>query len=176
MRGYAMARPFDEYVRRITAAGDAGGDGLSFRLPRKLYRVSEIAQHLGLTRQTVHNYATIGLITEDARTQGGQRLFGESVFERLMFVQRMKHTHRLHEIRRLLDSGDITSATPALPSAAELPSDLAAANRRIERSQEIVSVVHRDVSPSLPPAAETPSTRPHAKPDCVSETDEHRNV
>ena len=97
----------DEYHRRAMAATDAGafaGEGAeALRPPLKLYRVSEIADHLGLTRQTIHNYATIGLIAEEGQTPGGQRLFGESVFEDLSLILRLKPTHRLHEIRRILD-------------------------------------------------------------------------
>jgi DNA-binding transcriptional MerR regulator len=78
-----------------------------------LYRVSEIAEHVGLTRQTLHNYATIGLITEEAQTPGGQRLFDESVFSRLGLIQRLKPTHRLQEIRRLLEE----RASPKGPTA-----------------------------------------------------------
>jgi DNA-binding transcriptional MerR regulator len=86
------------------AAGVIGGEGAeALRLPLKLYRVSEIADHLGLTRQTIHNYATIGLIAEEGQTPGGQRLFGESVFADLALILRLKQTHRLHEIRRILD-------------------------------------------------------------------------
>ena len=111
-----------EYLRRIggsaierAAAAGAGvaqlppayGEGPApLRLPRKLYRASEIADHLGVTRQTVHNYATIGLITEEARTRGGQRLFDESVFGRIALIQDLKPIYRLHEIRRVL--GDVT--------------------------------------------------------------------
>jgi DNA-binding transcriptional MerR regulator len=100
------SRELNAYLSRIAqSAGwdEPGGDGAAVAVPRKLYRVSEIATHMGLTRQTLHNYATIGLITEERRTDGGQRLFDESVFERLALIQRLKRTHRLHEIRRMLD-------------------------------------------------------------------------
>ena len=99
----------DEYLRRAMAAtgaqGAFAGEGAeALRPPRKLYRVSEIADHLGLTRQTIHNYATIGLIAEEGQTPGGQRLFGESVFADLALILRLKQTHRLHEIRRIMQS------------------------------------------------------------------------
>lgn len=100
-----------EYVRRIRSDDDFAPGRSPTHAPRKLYRVSEIAQHLGLTRQTLHNYATIGLITEEARTPGGQRLFDESIFPRLNLIRQMKHTHRLHEIRRLLDGPHAARAT-----------------------------------------------------------------
>ena len=96
-------QPITEYLRHVGRALETAERDVVLSIPRKLYRVSEIAQHLAITRQTVHNYATIGLITEEARTPGGQRLFDESVFGRLSRIHRLKRTHRLHEIRRILD-------------------------------------------------------------------------
>jgi DNA-binding transcriptional MerR regulator len=96
-------QPIAEYLRHVSRAGDDDRRDVVLSIPRKLYRVSEIAHHLDITRQTVHNYATIGIITEEARTPGGQRLFDESVFPRLFRIHRLKRTHRLHEIRRILD-------------------------------------------------------------------------
>ena len=34
------------------------------RLPEKLYRIGEVIEHSGLSRQTLHFYATLGLIRE----------------------------------------------------------------------------------------------------------------
>jgi len=98
-----QARPIAEYLRHVGRDDEADEHDRLRTPPPKLYRVSEIAHHLDVTRQTVHNYATIGLITEETRTPGGQRLFHESVFGRLHEIQRLKRTHRLHEIRRILD-------------------------------------------------------------------------
>jgi len=94
-----------------------GGPGL--RPPRKLYRVSEIAEAAGVTRQTIHNYATIGLIIEEKRTAGGQRLYDESVFAVLGRIRRLKAVYRLRDIRRMLEreeraSADQSAAPPAL--------------------------------------------------------------
>jgi DNA-binding transcriptional MerR regulator len=162
-----------EYARRISesdrlaTAGDAFAHAAS-RPPRKLYRVSEIADHVGVTRQTIHNYATIGLITEEDRTAGGQRLFDESVFMRLLLIQRMKHTHRLTEIRHVLegvapppdqvapprDPAEHVAAAPLTPAARGM----------LERMQELASIVHRD-EPQADSAAnvapETPSASSH---------------
>jgi DNA-binding transcriptional MerR regulator len=102
-----------EYVRQIALADDARADGPMPHPPRKLYRISEIAEHLGITRQTLHNYATIGLIAEEDRTPGGQRLFDVSVFDRLFLVQRLKPLHRLSEIRRLLADHNRPPAHPS---------------------------------------------------------------
>jgi len=101
--GGLRLQPIVEYLRHVSRDDDADARGVLLSIPRKLYRVSEIAHHLDITRQTVHNYATIGLITEEQRTPGGQRLFDESVFSRLAEIQRLKLTHRLNEIRRIFE-------------------------------------------------------------------------
>ena len=101
--GRFQRRPITEYLRHVSGGEGAAAREVLVGIPPKLYRASEIAQHLDVTRQTVHNYATIGLITEERRTPGGQRLFDESVFPRLVQIQRLKRTHRLHEIRRIFD-------------------------------------------------------------------------
>ncbi len=108
-------RRIGAYLRRVGGDGPLG-PGPAMRIPRKLYRISEIADHFEITRQTVHNYATMGLITEEARTDGGQRLFDESVFVRLFQIQRMKRTHRLHEIREILETQGLAALAPADPS------------------------------------------------------------
>lgn len=77
--------------------------------PRPLYRASEIAAYFGLSRQTIHNYTTMGLITEEDRTEGNHRLYDESVFSALARIQRLKATHRLQDIRRLLEADERTA-------------------------------------------------------------------
>jgi DNA-binding transcriptional MerR regulator len=76
----------------------------TFRVPTKLYRIGEIVRHTPFTRQTIHNYTTMGLIQESDWTEGGHRLYDESVFERLWQIQEMRKTKSLTEIRELLGS------------------------------------------------------------------------
>ena len=78
--------------------------------PRPLFRASEIAAYFGLSRQTIHNYTTMGLITEEDRTEGNHRLYDESVFSALARIQRLKATHRLQDIRRMLEADERTAA------------------------------------------------------------------
>jgi MerR family copper efflux transcriptional regulator len=74
--------------------------------PRKLYKIGEVMEFSGLTRQTVHNYTILGLITEQSRTQGHHRLYGEEVFERIRQIQDLKRQKKtLKEIRRILGGG-----------------------------------------------------------------------
>jgi len=68
--------------------------------PPKLYRIGELVAYSGLSRQTVHNYTTMGLLREVHWTEGGHRLYDESAFERLDEVAEMKARGRnLHDIR-----------------------------------------------------------------------------
>jgi len=72
---------------------------------RKLYRIGEIMRYTGLSRQTVHNYTVIGLITEAERTDGHQRLYDEETFERLARIAELKEQGKtLREIREILEA------------------------------------------------------------------------
>lgn len=62
--------------------------------PPKLYRIGEIVDYCGVSRQTIHNYTTMGLLQETDRTRGGHRLYDESVFDRLETIVRMKEENR----------------------------------------------------------------------------------
>jgi len=69
--------------------------------PPKLYRIGEVVAYSGLSRQSVHNYTTMGLLHEARWTEGGHRLYDESVFERLDEIAEMKAQGRsLREIRK----------------------------------------------------------------------------
>lgn len=72
----------------------------------KLYKIGEVMEYSGLSRQTIHNYTMLGLITEDARTRSGHRLYAESVFERLETIQELKEKLSLKEVREQLERGD----------------------------------------------------------------------
>ena len=69
-------------------------------IPPKLYRIGEIVEYTGLSRQTVHNYTIMGLITEARRSAGGHRLYDESVFARLDTIEELKQQRKtMREIR-----------------------------------------------------------------------------
>jgi DNA-binding transcriptional MerR regulator len=72
------------------------------QIPRKLYRMGEIVQHTGLSRQTVHNYTTMGLIRESEWTPGGHRLYDETVFGRLSQISNLKKTMKMEQILDVL--------------------------------------------------------------------------
>ena len=72
------------------------------RIPTKLYRIGELVSCTPFSRQTIHNYTIMGLIREAKWTEGGHRLYDESVFERLSKIMQLKKTKTLTEIRRIL--------------------------------------------------------------------------
>jgi DNA-binding transcriptional MerR regulator len=85
------------------------------QIPAKRYRIGELVRYSPFSRQTIHNYTIMGLIREAEWTEGGHRLYDESVFERLSLIVEMKKTKTLTEIRRILREEDRVSSS-ALPS------------------------------------------------------------
>jgi DNA-binding transcriptional MerR regulator len=73
------------------------------QIPTKLYRIGELVHYTPFSRQTIHNYTIMGLIREAQWTEGGHRLYDESVFERLSKIIELKKTKTLWEIRRILN-------------------------------------------------------------------------
>lgn len=72
-------------------------------IPRKRYKIGEVMEHSGLSRQTVHYYTVLGLIRPEGRTPSGHRLYAEDAFERLERIAELKRDHTLEEIRDLLE-------------------------------------------------------------------------
>lgn len=75
----------------------------TLQVPTKLYRIGELVHSTPFSRQTIHNYTIMGLIREAEWTEGGHRLYDESVFERLSKIIELKKTKTLWEIRRILN-------------------------------------------------------------------------
>ena len=68
--------------------------------PPKLYRIGEVVEYSAMSRQTIHNYTTMGLLQESRWTAGGHRLYDESVFERLDTISELKaQSKSLQDIR-----------------------------------------------------------------------------
>ncbi len=74
--------------------------------PAKLYRIGELVRYTPFSRQTIHNYTIMGLIREAQWTEGGHRLYDETVFERLSKIIELRKTKTLLEIRRILSRED----------------------------------------------------------------------
>jgi len=72
------------------------------QVPAKRYRIGELVRYSPFSRQTIHNYTIMGLIREAEWTEGGHRLYDETVFERLSRIMELKESMSLTEIRRVL--------------------------------------------------------------------------
>ena len=59
-------------------------------VPPKLYKIGEVMRYSGLSRQMIHNYTVIGLISAADRTPAGHRLYGEDVFTRLRRIRSLR--------------------------------------------------------------------------------------
>ena len=81
----------------------AGTIDCKIQAPKKLYRIGELVRYTPFSRQTIHNYTIMGLIRESQWTEGGHRLYDESVFERLSKIIELKRTKTLSEIREILN-------------------------------------------------------------------------
>ena len=76
------------------------------QIPVKLYRIGELVRHTPFSRQTIHNYTIMGLIQESQWTEGGHRLYDESVFSILTMIIELRKTKTLAEIKRILDKAN----------------------------------------------------------------------
>ncbi len=81
----------------------------TIRIPAKRFRIGELVRCTPFSRQTIHNYTIMGLIREAEWTEGGHRLYDESVFERLARIMAMKETKTMAEIREILTKEDVTA-------------------------------------------------------------------
>lgn len=72
--------------------------------PPKLYRIGEVVRYSGFSRQTIHNYTTMGLIRERERTEGGHRMYGEEAFAALALIKSLKGKKTLSEIADILQA------------------------------------------------------------------------
>lgn len=77
-------------------------DSSKLQIPAKLYRIGELVRYTPFSRQTIHNYTIMGLISEAEWTEGGHRLYNESVFDRLSKIIQLRKTKTLSEIRQIL--------------------------------------------------------------------------
>lgn len=71
---------------------------------KKLYKIGEVMEYSGLSRQVIHDYTQLDLINEARRTPSGHRLYDQSAFKRLNKIKRLRSKGKtLREIRRILN-------------------------------------------------------------------------
>jgi len=86
---------------------------MAAKKPLKLFKIGEVMEYAGLSRQTIHNYTMLGLIKPARRTKAGHRLYAEEVFELLERIRELKRDHTLSAIRDILKQ---EQAGPGSPS------------------------------------------------------------
>lgn len=64
----------------------------------RTWRIGEVAEVVGLSRQTLHRYVALGLIRPVGTTPGGHRQFGGSVFRRIEAIQAAKAGRTLRQL------------------------------------------------------------------------------
>jgi DNA-binding transcriptional MerR regulator len=76
----------------------------------KLFKIGEVMQYTGLSRQTIHNYTLAGLIQEARRTPSGHRLYDELVFDRLEQIKVLQaKNYTLFQIKKILEEKNTKS-------------------------------------------------------------------
>lgn len=91
----------------------------ALKIPVKLYRIGELVRYTPFSRQTIHNYTIMGLIREVQWTDGGHRLYDESVFERLSKIIELRKTNTLSEIRKILKKQEVADIAGNTSSQSE---------------------------------------------------------
>lgn len=91
-------------------------DSHRLQAPVKRYRIGELVRYSPFSRQTIHNYTIMGLIREAEWTEGGHRLYDESVFARLARIIEMRKTMSLTEVRRVLSQEETRQRTQKGPA------------------------------------------------------------
>lgn len=75
---------------------------MAAKKPLKLFKIGEVMDNTGLSRQTIHNYTMLGLIKEAKRTKAGHRLYGEEIFDVLERIVSLKRDYTLSEIKAIV--------------------------------------------------------------------------
>ena len=67
-----------------------------------LLKPGEIARRVGLSRQAIHIYTTMGLIKEARRTPSGHRLYSKDVLKLIALIRELAETgYTLRDIKEI---------------------------------------------------------------------------
>ncbi len=67
-------------------------------------KIGEVAKEFGVSAHTLRYYEKIKLLPVISKDQGGQRVYSDSVVQRIQFIKRAQRMHfSLDEIRSLID-------------------------------------------------------------------------
>jgi DNA-binding transcriptional MerR regulator len=71
---------------------------------KKMFKIGEVMEYSGLSRQVVHNYTQLELIQEARRTPSGHRLYSENVFERIKKIKKFQSQGKtLRQIKKIIN-------------------------------------------------------------------------
>src|SRR3954470_17124897 len=105
---------------------------------RKLSRVGEVAERLGVSPRTIKYYEELGLVQPEGRSPGGFRLYGEEEVQRLERILQMKGIgYSLATIRELLAVRDAAQEADKVTVLREV------AGRLKDREQEATVRIRR---------------------------------
>lgn len=75
-----------------------------------MLQIGEVAERVGLSLRSVRFYEEAGLLTPEARSAGGFRLYTDVQVERLLLIKRMKPLgFKVDQMRELLSASDVAS-------------------------------------------------------------------
>lgn len=79
----------------------------------KLLKIGDLARRSGKSVRALHLYEELGLLNPTARTHGGFRLYDESAYIRIRWIELLQDSgFSLHQIQGLLDSWSRTRYGP----------------------------------------------------------------
>ena len=96
-----MSEAAEVQIARVDDRVGGSSQGAPRPIPPKQYRIGEVAEYSGVSRQTIHNYTAMGLLRETRWTRGGHRLYDERVFARLDQIASFKRDSKSMEDIRL---------------------------------------------------------------------------
>lgn len=71
---------------------------------KKYFKIGEVIEYSGLSRQVIHNYTLLELISEAKRTPSGHRLYAEEVFRRIEQIKKLKAEGKtLWQVKKILN-------------------------------------------------------------------------
>lgn len=99
-KGYSLSE-----IRDLLTKGHRNSPSRA-RAGSGLYRVEDVVRQTGFSRQRIYRYRQMGLIRETHLTKRGQRLYNESVIEKLKLIVKLNNAgYPLRAIRELFLEG-----------------------------------------------------------------------
>ena len=85
-----------------------------------MLRIGEVAARVDLSLRSIRFYEEVGLLTPEARSEGGFRLYTEEQVDRLFLIKRMKPLgFKVEQMRDLLIASDTLRSSESSKAARE---------------------------------------------------------